>query len=188
MSSPQFNKNLATISLLDLLRWATGSDPESQLLLPVIQRESVWGPPRVLGLWHSVMAGMPIGALYLTSPTETARGFGSQNAGDAPRKTDYDLLDGQQRLRTLMLARRTPAEEQRCLWADAEIAELRLLMTTAAQPFGYNAEGNKLAVEARRKARHAWLTDSKMLRADGGMPDRSYDHEVFNIQIGVNGG
>jgi len=172
--------------LLDLLDWASGADPASQLYLPVIQRNSVWGPPRVLGLWRSVMAGMPIGALYLTPATETAHGFGSQIVPGASKDNGFDLLDGQQRLRTLMIALRTPTEEQRCLWADAETGELRLYITTAAQPFGYDLEGNKLGVAARWKARIALIGEEPKVRANGGQQHRPYDHELFGIRVGTD--
>jgi hypothetical protein len=184
MPSPPFAENrVAILPLLDLLDWAAGADPANQLYMPVIQRDSVWNPPRILGLWRSVMAGMPIGALYLSPVTRSAHSFGSQDVPGGLERKGFDLLDGQQRLRTLRIALRTPAEEQRCLWADAETGELRLLVTTAAQPFGYDREGNKLGVSARRDARLALMGVAESVLPDGSDNSRPYDHELFGILV-----
>lgn len=103
----------------------------------------------------------------------------------------YDLLDGQQRTRAMMLAMRSPKEEGRCLWVDLGASKdkrIDLRLTTRSQPFGYDTEGSKLSLERRRKARESFdgliggPSETKVRDAAGGTR-RAYDHELFDLEL-----
>lgn len=176
------------------------------LALPAVQRTAVWTPKQVVDLWDSLFRGLPIGSFYLVrrSGQDAAQGRGM--AGDAwvkPIGRDgFDLLDGQQRTRAMLLGLMGPMLEERCLWvdlgADAKSHHIRVHLTSASQPFGYQPEnGQKLPIADRRKARENleynlgyWEDNSKsecnsaykgpLLKADGeSARRRAYDHELF---------
>jgi hypothetical protein len=177
-----FDKSLPVqpMKLLRLIEWAeksekwfvdskaglkTAEKPANGVLaLPPLQRTAVWTPKKIIDLWDSVLRGLPIGSIYLKSREigEPARWLGSDAANNAVAGEGLDLLDGQQRLRTLLLGIRGPcfskdATDQRCLWVEHDKKkdkEFRLRLTTVSQPFGYDPEtGTKMSVEYRRNAR-----------------------------------
>lgn len=92
------------------------------LILPAIQREYVWRPPQVIGLFDSIMRGYPIGGLlsWKVEP-ETVKRFRfygflkdynefnnrhNPNLDIVPGQTVTAMLDGQQRLTSLNIGLR----------------------------------------------------------------------------------
>src|SRR5690554_4379744 len=94
---------------------------ENALVLPAIQREYVWKPSQVIGLFDSVMRGYPIGSfLAWKIEPETVQRFkfygfmkdynqfsNRHNPDlDLPDKQVTAMLDGQQRLTSLNIGLR----------------------------------------------------------------------------------
>lgn len=86
-----------------------------EIRLPIMQRDYVWKPAKIIELLDSLYKGWPIGSFYVwqTHDDHPTR----QRAGRvlSPRRMDgfYGyLLDGQQRLTSLSLAIRTDADGQ----------------------------------------------------------------------------
>jgi Protein of unknown function DUF262 len=189
------------INVLDFLRWAKESndwmtsDPKPTppdkgvLALPPVQRTAVWTPKQVVDLWDSALRGLPLGTLFLVPrPSGTARALGA----DAPNQVvgdGWDLLDGQQRTRSLLLGVRGPelrknVQDKRCLWIDLagkpQSHLFSLHLTSESQPFGYETgTGRKLPVENRRKARNSIEPepDKNPIKKDGRP---AFNHELFS--------
>ena len=203
---PEFTGEQTVIGwkLLDFLEWIIeskhvldgGHTPDLMpvIALPPLQRSAVWRPRQVLDLWDSLMRGLPIGTFYLVSQPACPRNVvvpGRNQTIDTKVK-GFNLLDGQQRVRALVVGVLGPADEQRCLWVDlgAETASQSpcLRLTSKAQPFGYVAEtGGKLPLDDRRKARERIEPDAEhhpLKRRDAiGGPRRAYDLELFDDEV-----
>ena len=181
------SENLEMMRVDRLAEWAMGETQDglesSVLQLPPIQRTALWRPSQILALWDSLLRGMPIGMFYLLPAGQDDRPVTRHVAKqDAP---GWSLLDGQQRLRAILLAKMPPRESKKCLWIDlgAEIKAgglyLPLRLTTASQPFGYDESGSKLALRQRRDAREQFDKDMKEVAAyDKGLAD----HELFDLR------
>ncbi len=129
-----------TVTLSDWMKWAC----EQRVVLPMIQRGSVWAPHKLLDLWDTLLRGMPIGALMASEVVGTVQKL----AGGGVSKAEpgaIGLIDGQQR--TLSMLAGWPQGLQNplrpvAIWVDL-IDEphgeyrFRLWATTRAQPFGY---------------------------------------------------
>lgn len=161
--------------LLSYMSWArdslNGPQPVSVPLgIPGMQRSEVWGPDRIIRVWRSVLEGMPLGAFYLMNPV-------------VPPSDGYDLLDGQQRTRALVLGM-APLDgqaEHRCLWvAASDDGGLDVFLTTRGQPFGYDRHGRRLGVGERREARLRWA-ETEWAKATGL---EKPDHELFHAEGG----
>ena len=203
---PAFHKsNVTGMSVLSYMCWAKHSlhhpgDADGQLCIPEMQRSEVWGPDRIIGVWRSVLEGMPLGAFYLVPQSGDADGHPSASA-TGPVTEKMELLDGQQRTRALVLGIVPPAlesarageasqkGEHRCLWValrkhpglEPKDQELDLFLTTRGQPFGYDSKGKRLGVEERRKARKDWWKRNHPGEdIDRGPPD----HELFHGEGG----
>jgi hypothetical protein len=101
------------VKLVEFIRWAResfewkdGHPPPTNgvLALPPIQRNAAWGPRQVVDVWDSVLRGLPLGTfmLQLRKPGQ----WGLRMGADARKESlppGWDLLDGQQRLRSLLL-------------------------------------------------------------------------------------
>jgi hypothetical protein len=129
-------RNVSVMGLLDLLEWARQSEnwllnPNSKkpdhgvLALPPLQRSAVWNPKQIVDLWDSVLRGLPVRSIYLLkrNENEVAKGIGFDARNMTEVGEGWDVLDGQQRLRTLLLGLRGPclelgATDKRCLWVD----------------------------------------------------------------------
>lgn len=153
------------------------------IALPPIQRSAVWRPKQVVDLWNSLMRGLPIGLFYLVKQSNGQRTVttytGKTEETDLP---GYDLLDGQQRIRALLLGATGFSEEKRCLWVDlskVEESELPVLrITSKGQPFGYDANtGNKLSLEERQRARKRIEGEDVQFQLK---ERRAYDRELFD--------
>jgi hypothetical protein len=192
------NQRVKGMKLVKFIRWAResfewkdGHPPTNGLLaLPPIQRNPAWGPRQVVDVWDSVLRGLPLGTFMLLS--RDPERLGLRMGADARNETlpwGWDLLDGQQRLRSLLLGFYGPDLQQgmvdkRCLWIDLDAEPspylFKLHLTSASQPFGYDQNGYKLSPTERRKARKRFETcvdsvDSE-IKANGR---RAYNHELF---------
>ena len=165
------------IQLKTVMDWV--KDVESgNVVLPMIQRGSVWRPHQVLDLWDTMLRGMPLGAMMSTSVpkgTTVSSMFGRKSI-PAPDGA-ISLLDGQQR--TLAILSAWPEVEEKLqnpvvVWidlADKAPAEYRfsLLATTRMQPYGYERSSmggrilSKLATRERRLANLVYNPDRKPL-------------------------
>jgi hypothetical protein len=120
-------KTIIGLKLLEMIDWVHESSrlldgslmPESKpvIALPPIQRSAVWRPKQVVDLWDSLIHGLPIGTFYLVKylvgPRVTFKG--KTRVESLP---GHDLLDGQQRIRALLIGAVDFPEEKRCLWVD----------------------------------------------------------------------
>lgn len=195
----EHDRTIAGMRLLDFLRWAKKSDewlvsdpkptePDLGVLaLPPVQRSAVWGPKQIVDLWDSALRGLPLGTLFVVEQHEerTVRGTGLDAKSEVVKVGGWDLLDGQQRTRALLLGLRGPLlepgqQDKRCLWIDLE-GESRthlfsLHLTSESQPFGYQPEnGQKLPVADRRNARDRLNKGKEILCADRP----AFDYELF---------
>lgn len=149
---------IRAVRLLDVAGLLAGLDPATAIHIPEIQRGSAWDARRVLDLWDSLFRGFPIGAFYVASRSE---------------EPGYDLLDGQQRLRALLVCLKPKEGEEekvlgnrkldgRCLWVEVDpdlpkdARHPALYLTSEAQPFGYQEDGRKLPTWKRRDARRKY--------------------------------
>jgi hypothetical protein len=157
-----------------------------KIMLPPVQRSAVWRPKQVVDLWDSVMRGLPIGMFYLTRQ-EAGQHFGTTLTGNTREEVlpdvSYALLDGQQRIRALLLGIVGFSEEKRCLWVDLGNEEASrhpvLRITSKGQPFGYDTNtGNKFSLEERKAARRKLEKDGEILYKDGTRS--AYDQELFD--------
>lgn len=142
--------SIRAVYLADWVLWASPKEnTEYAVVLPMIQRGSVWAPHKILDFWDTLFRDMPIGAF---AASETENQIVIPTGRHKTRKSkpnDISLIDGQQRTLAMMtgwcdlentlrpvalwidLAKEPPAEYLFRLWA-----------TTKAQPFGYeSAEG-----------------------------------------------
>ena len=140
--------------------------------------------------WRSgtlVLRGLPLGTFMLLSRDDEELGLRmGADARNGPLPWGWDLLDGQQRLRSLLLGVYGPdlrkgMVDKRCLWIDldAELAPylFKLHLTSASQPFGYDQNGFKLSPTERRTARERFETRVESeIRTNGR---RAYNHELF---------
>lgn len=144
-----FCKTVASVRLENWMNWASSaikSTETPKVVLPMIQRGSVWAPHKVLDLWDTLLRGMPIGAMMasVTKDGEEIRKVGEKSTTQA-RSGDIALIDGQQR--TLSMLAGWPDGlinplRPVAIWVDlVETPQweyrFRLWATTKAQPFGY---------------------------------------------------
>ena len=124
-SWPNFScgQTVEGLKLLDLICWISESmdvlartrEPDGMpvIVMPPVQRSAVWRPTEVVDLWDSVMRGLPIGVFYLVDANDDGR-KGVLNGKTTPVPyAGFDLLDGQQRVRALLLGIRNYSEEKR---------------------------------------------------------------------------
>lgn len=145
------------LSLLEIVN-KQKAQSESKIEIPSVQRGLVWEPKQVEFLWDSILRGFPIGGFVL-----------SKKGNDK-----YDLMDGQQRLNTIMLGFQAFDEIDEndkingekvstILWLDVGKSLTKqdkssrcffIKATTRAHPWGYNNddECSLLNVKERREA------------------------------------
>ena len=200
-------KNVWGMALFEFLQWANASNdalskkhdwpvPEYGVLaLPPVQRTAVWNPKQVIDLWDSLFRGLPIGSFFLVKRSggrsAQVRGMRTGDRMVPVGQDGFDLLDGQQRMRAMLLGRMGPVIENRYLWVDlgaeARSHHIRIHLTSASQPFGYQPEnGQKLPIADRRKAREHLEQDktyNELLKKSGhdGAKRSAYDHELFEL-------
>jgi hypothetical protein len=153
------------------------------LALPPIQRNAAWNPRQVVEVWDSVFRGLPLGSFMLQRRGPDGQGRGPGADARIHRLPEgWDLLDGQQRLRSLLLGRNGPdrRQDKRCLWLNLDATSARYLfdlrLTSASQPFGYDEEGYKLPQTLRARARARFEPENSEIKT----PDRlAHTHELF---------
>ena len=169
-----------TVTLLNWMTWASGQpNAPHNVVLPMIQRGSVWSPHKVTDLWDTLLRGMPVGAMMASD----IKGEAVQNldvGGTSEAKLgDIGLIDGQQR--TLSMLAGWPGGLKKpsralAIWLDLfdePQAEYwyRLWATTRSQPFGYtrvNIGGqplNKLERNKLRLANHVFCPSAGKIDA-----------------------
>lgn len=168
------SKAVASVLLENWMNWASSaikSTETPKVVLPMIQRGSVWAPHKVLDLWDTLLRGMPIGAMMasVTKEGEEIRGIGEKSTTQA-KSGDIALIDGQQRTLSMLAGWPegliTPLRPV-AIWVDLVDTPqgeylFRLWATTKAQPFGYARASrggqslSKLKREELRLANHAW--------------------------------
>jgi hypothetical protein len=193
-------KKIIGLNLLAMIDWVNESSkvldgssaPEGRppiIALPPVQRSAVWRPKQVVDLWDSLIRGLPIGTFYLVKQVEGERPVDTWNGKATEISTPgYDLLDGQQRVRALLIGAVGFPEEKRCLWIDLgnEEASRRpvLRITSKGQPFGYDAKtGNKLSLDERRRARERIEGNVYLLHKGR----KAYNRELFDDNV-IQGG
>ena len=156
-----------TVELTDWMKWATNtSTTERRVVLPMIQRGSVWAPHKLLDLWDTLLRGMPLGALMASEAVGTSVKVLGEAGTRSASVGDIGLIDGQQR--TLAMLAGWPQGLQNplrpvAIWVDLVDDpqgeyRFRLWATTKAQPFGYartNMGGQALGKLERNKLRLA---------------------------------
>ena len=194
-------------NLAGFLRWArdsfewtlaTEQNDDGVLALPPIQRSAAWNPKQVVEIWDSVFRGLPLGAFMLQrrAAQKPAIGLGADARSEA-RPAGWDLLDGQQRVRSLLLGMYGPdlrrgRLDKRCLWINLDGKSDRYLfdlhLTSASQPFGYQENGYKLSPGMREAARNRYeplpakvdpINRDKKQREIRNNDRRAYNHELF---------
>jgi hypothetical protein len=166
------------------------------LALPPMQRSAVWRVKQVLDLWDSVLNGMPIGSFYLIEQRNDKRFVTIEEKTVEIEDRGYNLLDGQQRLRALLLGAMEFPFEKRCLWIDLGASDAAtkpcIFITSKSQPFGYDSQGQKLGIAARRKAREELETLNNERRCLRFTPDGTgrdvYDSDLFDAKNIYRGG
>lgn len=173
------------ISLADWINYVKNG----KLVLPMIQRGSVWAPHKILDLWDTLLRGMPIGAMMVSRATGTKIIRLLDRELDDSDENAISLIDGQQRTLAMISGWPEVGEKlQRAvsIWVDlgeepqAEY-RFRLLIATRSQPFGFANTGvggkalSKLSSHERRLAnlaysRHIKEGALKLWNDEGYMP------------------
>ncbi len=165
------DESVVSVSLDEWMSWASGKQNEQphkhHVVLPMIQRGSVWAPHKLLDLWDTLLRGMPIGAMMASEADlkKQVKGIGETGARQA-KASDISLIDGQQR--TLSMLAGWPEglvnpDRPVAIWVDLIDAPqgeylFRLWATTRAQPYGYaraSMGGQSLSKLERNKLRLA---------------------------------
>lgn len=161
---PDTNQTVAALQITDYLEWAAHPEKYSrELAMPPIQRGFVWKPKQIQDLWDSLLRGMPIGSILLkaSQPYEQSAELAPDRTVKKNPKYGFHLMDGQQRTLTMLLGFPGSVEAQHKLWIDFSESgkygsQFQFRVTTAAQPFGYSADGGRLSLPDRREARAMW--------------------------------
>jgi len=157
------NTNIAPIYLTTWLDWCSGNSNEQQVVMPMIQRGSVWKPAQIIDLWDSLLRGFPVGSLMLNriqADGKTLVRLPGESKSSVLKKEAFGLLDGQQRTLTMLIGWPSrKVEMDRRIWvdfADAPSSEhhFRLRVTTENHPFGFQRSNpsRKLPMDERRRA------------------------------------
>ena len=178
--------NIEVVRLSQWLNWAGGEDRSELLVLPMIQRGSVWKPEQIINLWDTLLRGMPIGSFMVSAVPEGTSflHFGKNNkTAEKLVESGFALLDGQQRTLSMLIAWPTLEPIDRKLWIDFAdepgVGQIfRLRVTTESQKFGYQrlAPSTKLSLDDRRKAMDAYEAEY----GEGKVPDFEKTHPYIN--------
>ncbi|MDO8177679.1 MAG: DUF262 domain-containing protein [Undibacterium sp.] len=169
-----FTNGVRIVKLTDWLEWTIGGETiigKWTIVLPMIQRGSVWKPHQVIDLWDTVLRGMPFGGLMASHIPVSADGPKISFFQPLDRKLvtlkapgGLSLIDGQQRTLAMLIGWPGIAQQMsRRLWVDFGDDDkfdhlLRLHITTETHPFGYKTGSNsgetisRLTLSERRHA------------------------------------
>lgn len=174
------NGPIRNVYLPQWMEWASGKDgADHAVVLPMIQRGSVWTPHKLMDLWDTLLRDMPVGALMASVQTgQTVIPTGQSQTRQA-KANDIGLIDGQQRTLAMMVGWTGLPDALRpvALWVDVAEApqgeyRFRLWATTRSQPFGYekaSAGGQPVSKLARHKLRqvnHLWREKDQSRQLD----------------------
>lgn len=153
-------------------------DEVRRVSLPKLQRGRVWRPHQIELLWDSLLQEFPIGSFLFTPYIET------QGSKDGER-SDYHLLDGQQRMNAIVLAFTDPwnlvkqtnncassstSNVHEALWIDLQPLTddphgrlFTFRVVTRSHPWGYTRNNSKdrLSGSAIRQAIKAFQAGCK---------------------------
>ena len=130
------------VTILDLVeRFDSG-----EIRLPLMQRDYVWKAKKVVKLLDSLYRKWPIGSFYVWH-TKHDRGTKSRHGKPAPAVKSLDnfygfLLDGQQRLTSLSLAIRPPADDNLSSRAFFDIERQEFVLGTMTITVGKRVEAD----------------------------------------------
>lgn len=178
------------VKLIDWLDWAIGKKTTNgkwTIVLPMIQRGSVWKPHQVIDLWDTVLRGMPFGGLMASHIPVSATGRKISFFQPVDRKLvtleapgGLSLIDGQQRTLAMLLAwPGIDKQMSRRLWVDFGDDDkydhlLRLHVTTDTHPFGFKIGGPsgeaiaKLTLAERRYAAATYADRLALIKEELG--------------------
>lgn len=124
-----FKQGIRVVKVTDWLGWAICEETKAEkwiIVLPMIQRGSVWNPHQVIDLWDTILRGMPFGGLMASHIRASTEGSKIQFFRPLDRKLiqlpeggGLSLIDGQQRTLAMLIA--WPAvgtQMDRRLWVD----------------------------------------------------------------------
>jgi|GEM_PF-2360505 len=171
-STPSFfTQGIRVVKITDWLNWATSMETTNEqwaVVLPMIQRGSVWKPHQVIDLWDTIFRGMPFGGLMASHiPAASNLQFFhplNRTLVNLPANGGLSLIDGQQRTLAMLIAWPTVAQQmQRRIWVDFGENDnydhlLRLHFTSESSPMGYQRGGpsgqaiGRLSLAERRLA------------------------------------
>lgn len=193
-------KGIRVIQLIRWLDWASGKESEHEhcaIVLPMIQRGSVWKPHQVIDLWDTIFRGMPIGGMMASYISDSKVQFFRLRERDLvtlPECGGLSLIDGQQRTLTMLLAWPGAGEHMnRRIWVDMGEPDksdhlLRLHVTTESHPFGYQRGGNsgesiaRLSLSERRSAAATYADRTEAFQAankeHSDMPGFVHDADI----------
>lgn len=152
--------SIGRVSLRDWLDLCAGVGNGPPIVLPLLQRGSVWKPGQIIDLWDSLLRGFPVGCFMLErikagNPVLRVGQRKSENLHDDA----FGLLDGQQRTLSMLIGWPNKPLMDRRIWidfADKPAPEhlFRYRVTTENHPFGFdrNNPSSRLSYEDRRKA------------------------------------
>lgn len=180
-----FTNGARIVKVTDWLDWAIcaeSKDEQWAIVLPMIQRGSVWKPHQVIDLWDTILRGMPFGGLMasLIPTVSNVHFFHPLDRAKAIRLTNggLSLIDGQQRTLALLIAwPAVEAQMQRRIWVDFGEDDtydhvLRLHFTTDSSPMGYQRGGPsgqiiaRLSLAERRLANATYADRMESIRAE----------------------
>jgi hypothetical protein len=169
-----FTNGARIVKLTNWLDWAIGGEMKTEqwsIVLPMIQRGSVWKPHQVIDLWDTLLRGMPFGGLMASRIPASTEGTKVMFCQPLDRKLvtlshsgGLSLIDGQQRTLAMLLA--WPAvgvQMHRRIWVDFGEDDkfdhlVRFHITSEIHPMGYLRGGNsgepigRLPLADRRRA------------------------------------
>jgi len=166
-----FTNGVATVKLTDWLNWASDTECAApwRIVLPMIQRGTIWKPHQVIDLWDTLLRGMPLGSM-LASMARTGEVYRDLKTGELldPAEEMLSLLDGQQRTLSMLLAwPNFGSNIMQRIWIDLAVEDdydhlFRFHFSTESHPFGFEPGGTsgnavaKLSVSDRKAAYAAY--------------------------------
>lgn len=168
-----FTHGARIVKVEDWLDWAIcveTKDEQWAIVLPMIQRGSVWKSHQVIDLWDTLLRGMPFGGLMASLIPGSTDGSGLKFIHPLSREVieltngGLSLIDGQQRTLVMLLAWPGVGEKMhRRIWVDFGEDDkfdhlLRLHITSESHPLGYQRGSNsgvligRLSLAERRRA------------------------------------